>query len=399
MDVELNKLNKIVRIQLLIALAAVALLFAGCGSNRASNGNMEGASETTSDAENIVDSTEAEDAQSTMESGEQAASRNIADVREDGVFRIVATTTQVHDLAQILSQDVGNVEITGLMGAGVDPHLYQPTESDIRAMNAADMVLYSGLNLEGQMDAVFESLSEQGVLVYPISRSVKNEGFTIGGFTLSDEFVDVDDPHFWFDPRNWQLTSSSVAQILAEADPIHADTYTANAEDYDQQLTALYEWMSEGMTSVDEGQRYLVTSHDAFQYFGAAVGWQMTAIQGLSTQDEAGVGDIQGVVDFVLENNIPVVFVESSVSPSTIQAVIEAVQADGGNARIGVREMYSDAMGEPGTFGGTYIGMIAENVYTVLQSYACEGVDVTIPDWPQNLEPTPSQDLLNVDCE
>ncbi len=316
----------------------------------------------------------------------------------DGAFRIVATTTQANDLAQILTSGVENVEITPLMGAGVDPHLYQPTESDIAAMNQADMVIYSGLFLEGQFDTVFAALREQGVLIHAMSDPVKQGGFTIGGFELSDELVDVDDPHFWFDPRNWELTITDLGEALAEIDPENAATYSANASAYADMMTPLYEWANDGLRSVPEGQRYLVTSHDAFQYFGAAFGWQMEAIQGLSTEDEAGVGDIQGTVDFIIANDIPVVFVESSIPPDTIEAVIEAVEAEGGSVRIGVREMYSDAMGEPSTFAGTYVGMLASNAYTVLQSYQCAGVAVTIPEWPDALTPTAPEEVLNVEC-
>lgn len=317
---------------------------------------------------------------------------------DDDVLRIVGTTTQASDVLQILTTGV-DVQITSLMGAGVDPHLYQPTESDIAAMNQANMVVYSGLHLEGQFDAVFEALSQQGVTIYAMGDPVKEQGFTIGGFTLSEELVNVDDPHFWFDPRNWELTIKDLGQELANIDPDNADIYTSNASNYAEQMTILYDWSNEGLRAIDEGQRYLVTSHDAFQYFGGAFGWQMEAIQGLSTEDEAGVGDIQATVDFIINNEIPVVFVESSIPPDTIEAVIEAVDAAGGTVRIGVREMYSDAMGEPGTFGGTYIGMIAENTYTILQSYQCAGVDVTIPDWPTELTPTPDDAILNVSCD
>ncbi len=244
---------------------------------------------------------------------------------EANVTRIVGTTTQASDLLHILTEGVDGVEVTGLMGAGVDPHLYQPTEADIVAMNQADMVVYSGLFLEGQFDVVFEALSEQGVIVHALSKPVKDAGFTIGGFTLSDELVDVDDPHFWFDPRNYALTVIDLGEALSELDAENAETYAANAESYAANMDVLFEWAKESMLSVDEEQRFLVTSHDAFQYFGGAFGWQMQAIQGLSTEDEAGVGDIQGVVDFILQNEIPVVFVESSIPPDTIEAVIEAV--------------------------------------------------------------------------
>lgn len=322
-----------------------------------------------------------------------------AAVRADGTFRIVATTTQAGDLSRILTAGVAGIEITPLMGAGVDPHLYQPTESDIRAMNAADMVIYSGLHLEGQFDAVFEALREQGTMIYSLSKPVKDAGFVIGGFGADQNQPGTDDPHFWFDPRNWELTVSDLAQTLAELDPDNADTYTTHADAYNAQLRTLFTWADQGMRSVPEAQRYLVTSHDAFQYFGAAFGWRMAGIQGISTEDETGVGDIQRTAQFVVEQGIPVLFVESSISPDTIEAVQAAIEAEGGAVRVGVRELYSDAMGMPGTFAGAYIGMIAENVYTILQSYRCAGAPATISDWPGSIDIAPPQELLAVDCE
>jgi manganese/zinc/iron transport system substrate-binding protein len=310
------------------------------------------------------------------------------------VFRVVGTTTQAYDLLSILSEGADGVEVAGLMGAGVDPHLYQPTERDIRAMNQADLVVYSGLNLEGQFDAVFAALGEQGVGIYALADPVDQAGFIISAIEEEQGTDSGDDPHFWFDPRNWSVTADDLADALAQADPDRADLYRANADAYTQSLATLFEWANAGMRSVPSGQRYLVTSHDAFQYFGAAFGWQMAAIQGISTEDEAGVGDVQQTVDFVIENQIPVLFVESSLPPDTVEAVIEAISAAGGQARLGVRELYSDAMGARGTFAGSYIGMIAENVYTILQSYQAAGVDVTIPEWPDTLEAEPPAEIL-----
>lgn len=320
-----------------------------------------------------------------------------AAAQDDGL-NVVTTTTQATDIVNILTEGVEGVNVTPLMGSGVDPHLYQPTESDISAMNQADIVVYSGLNLEGQFDAVFEALGEQGVVIYALSTPVKDAGFVIGAFDVEEAQLGSDDPHFWFDPRNWEITATDLAAALGELDPANAETYATNAETYVEQLRLLYAWADEGMRAVPGTQRYLVTSHDAFQYFGAAFGWRMAAIQGISTEDEAGVGDIQETVDFVINNEIPVLFVESSIPPDTIQAVVEAVAAEGGEVRIGVRELYSDAMGEPESFGGTFVGMIAENVYTILQSYQCAGVDVTIPEWPEDLMPAPTEELLEVDC-
>jgi manganese/zinc/iron transport system substrate-binding protein len=307
-------------------------------------------------------------------------------------LRIVTTSTQAGDLAAILTQNVPEsaVEITRLMGPGVDPHLYKPTEADIAAMNRAAMVIYSGLHLEGQFDRVFEALSERGVVIFSLGEVVKEAGFVINAL---DE-VDVDDPHFWFEPRNWTLSAEALADELARALPVYADVIAANAAEYVAQLDALYAWADDAMRRVPESQRYLVTSHDAFQYFGQAFGWQMVPIQGISTAAEAGVGDIQSVVDFIVNNDIPVLFVESSVPPTTIEAVQEAVRAAGGDVALGVRELYSDAMGDLETFGGTYIGMLAENVLTILQSYQLAGVDIAIPDFPESITPQPPQDLL-----
>ena len=209
----------------------------------------------------------------------------------------------------------------------------------------------------------------------------------------------MDDPHFWFDPRNWEVTVQDLADTLAELDAEYAAVYRANAAAYIEQLQLLFEWANAGLRSIDPAQRYLVTSHDAFQYFGAAFGWKMQAIQGLSTEDEAGVGDIQATVDFVIDNQIPVLFVESSIPPDTIDAVIEAVRAQDKAVRVGVRELFGDAMGEIDTFGGTYIGMLAQNALTIMQSYQCMGIDVDILAWHADLQPQPPDELWQVDCD
>lgn len=309
--------------------------------------------------------------------------------QDDDLLRVVATTTQAGDAIRILAGDT--VELTQLMGAGVDPHLYQPTEADISAMNDADLVVFSGLNLEGQFESVFEALGETDTRIFSLGKPVQDLGFTIGGFTLSEEFTDVDDPHFWFDPRNWQISIEELTDVLGEMNPEYVDLYNENAEAYIEQLDLLFAWGEEALAQIPEDQRVLVTSHDAFQYFADAFGFEVIAIQGLSTEDEAGVGDIQGVVNEVVEREIPVMFVESSVPPNTIEAVQEAAAAQDWDVEIGVRVLYSDAMGSEGDYGETYIGMLATNVITILQSF---GYDV--PDFPEGLEPMPPAELLDM---
>jgi len=314
----------------------------------------------------------------------------LAKAAETDKPKVVTTTTQAADLVNILAGDL--VQNFPLMGAGVDPHLYQPTEADIRAMNEADAVIYSGLHLEGQFDQVFQALGERGVITYPLAQPVKDAGFIFGGFTLSESLVDVDDPHFWFDPRNWELSALGLADVLGRLDPPNAAVYRANAQAYAQELQILYDWALEAMTQISPEQRVLVTSHDAFQYFGDAFGWEVRGLQGISTEDEAGVADIQNIAAFVTERQIPVLFVESSVPPNAIRAVQAAIKAGGFEVKLGVRELYSDAMGEPNTFGGTYTGMIAQNVITVLQSF-----NYPVPPFPAELSAQPPAELLEME--
>lgn len=314
----------------------------------------------------------------------------------DQQVEIVATTTQVADLVTTLLGDlVGEaVTITPLMGAGVDPHLYKPTEADISAMSRAHAVFYSGLHLEGQFDSVFNALRERGVLTYAVSTPVKTEGYTLGGFELSEELVNVDDPHFWFDPRNWELAAQGTAQALITLLPDHAKTIEENTTAYIAQLQTLYAWASEALSRVPESKRVLITSHDAFNYFGDAFGWEVRGLQGLSTQDEAGVADIQALARFVAEQGIPMLFIESSVPPQAINAVREAVIANGGSVSISPYALYSDAMDAPETFGGTYIGMMAHNVIAIVTGF---GYD--IPPWPTDVLPPLPDDFLSVETE
>jgi manganese/zinc/iron transport system substrate-binding protein len=313
-------------------------------------------------------------------------------------LRIVVTTTQAADLLRVLTADVDGVTVTALMGAGVDPHLYKPTEADIAAMSAADLIITSGLNLEGQFGAVLGALRERGIRTLALGDPVQRAGLTIGGFDLSEEFTNVDDPHFWFAIYNWQISADAATALLVSLLPDQAEQVRANADAYSAQLDALTGWAEAAMSSVPQAQRALITSHDAFQYFALMFGWAVMSVQGISTASEAGVGDVQAVIDFVLENDVPVLFVESSVSPATIEAVRAGVRAAGGSVRLGVRELYSDAMGAPDTFGGTYIGMIASNVYTILTSFACAGVEVTLPEWDAAIGDPPPADLVSPDC-
>lgn len=289
-------------------------------------------------------------------------------------LKVVATTTQAADLVKIIGGD--RVEVTGLMGGGVDPHLYQFTESDVAAMSSADVVIYNGVHLEGRISEVLDEV-ERRAPVYALGTLIEEQGYLLP----SALDVSIPDPHLWFDPRNWQLATQGLVEFLAQVDPDNAELYTENGEVYVAQLDLLYQWGVEAMSLVPENQRVLVTSHDAFQYFGDAFGWTVKGLQGISTEDEAGVGDIQALVDFVVENEIPTMFVESSVPPDTIEAVQQGAEDKGWEISIG-GQLYSDAMGEVGTFGGTYIGMINENIVLIVNAF---GYSDQLPEWPAEL--------------
>lgn len=303
--------------------------------------------------------------------------------RAEDRLRVVATTTQAADLARVIGGE--RLALTALMGGGVDPHLYKPTESDIAAMNAAQLVIYNGLNLEGQFEAVFEALGQRMVRVYALSAPVVQAGFVL------EETVGVPDPHFWFDPRNWALAAEGLAEVLSDLDPLGADFYRANAAAYIAQLEALYDWALAALTdsAIPEAKRVLITSHDAFRYFGDAFGWQVRGIQGISTAAEASLSDIQAIAELVAREGIEVIFVESSVSPATVQAVAAAAQARGVSVRLGRRELFSDAMAAPDEFGGTYLEMIVHNVVTILGSFG-----YAVPPLPASLALELPEDLI-----
>jgi manganese/zinc/iron transport system substrate-binding protein len=297
-------------------------------------------------------------------------------------LRVVATTTQASDAVRVVAGAL--VDLSPLMGAGVDPHLYQPTTSDIQALNRAQVVVYSGLRLEGKFDEIFEALSERGVRIYRLAQKVEDQGFAL---TTPQG---TSDPHFWFDPRNWELSILGLAETLAELDPAHAEIYRGNAQTYVGVLQSLYTWGVEALQAIPAEQRVLVTSHDAFAYFGDAFGLEVEAIQGISTADEAGVSDIQAIVDVVITRQIPVIFVESSVPPNTILSVQEAARSQGWEVRLGVRELFSDAMATEGEYGATYLEMLIFNILTVLQSFGAEVLP--LPE----LLPQPPAELLAI---
>ncbi|WP_421858510.1 metal ABC transporter solute-binding protein, Zn/Mn family [Oricola sp.] len=273
------------------------------------------------------------------------------------------------------------VDSITLMGAGVDPHLYQASANDVKTFQAADVIFYSGYSLEGQLGDVLANISERVPTVALSPASIEPANL------ITVEDIYGIDPHLWMDANLWAKTVPTIAEALKEANAGCGTTIDANAEAYAGKLLALHDWVAASIATVPEGQRVLVTAHDAFGYYGRAYGLDEVGIQGISTESEASIADIRATVDSILERKVPAVFVESTINPRTINAVIDAAKNEGHDVVVG-GELFSDAMGEDGTVGGTYIGMIYEN--TVSITTALGGTPLPLPAelkaWGENWE-------------
>jgi manganese/zinc/iron transport system substrate-binding protein len=273
--------------------------------------------------------------------------------------RVVTTTNFITDLARRVGGD--RVQVTGLMGPGVDPHLYKASARDVRTLRQGDLVLYGGLDLEGKMDDVFEELG----LRRPVT--AVTDGIPRAKLLGTDQADETYDPHVWFDVSLWMDATREAARALTRVDPAGAATYRANAEAYLRELRALDREVAAELATIPRGSRVLVTSHDAFRYFGRRYGLEVVAIQGISTATEATTADIERVAAVVAERRLKGVFLESSVPQQTIDAVLDAARDRGQPARIG-GELYTDAAGDEGTPEGTYAGMVRANVDKIVEA-------------------------------
>lgn len=276
-----------------------------------------------------------------------------------GKLNIVATTGMVADVAKNVGKD--SVNVTALMGPGVDPHLYKATQGDLGKLQAADIILYNGLHLEGKMGEVFEKL-ERIKTVVPVARSI-NEAMLLDDPVYQGTF----DPHIWFDVSLWMQTVVEVTNTLIEARPELADYFKANADAYRAELADLHEWVINEMQSIPPSKRIMITAHDAFSYFGRAYGIEVRGLQGISTLSEFGLKDRVDLINFIVDKQIKAVFVETSVSEKNIKAIVEGCAQKGHTVEIG-GNLFSDAMGAAGTAEGNYVGMVKSNVRTIVEA-------------------------------
>ncbi|MDG3040274.1 metal ABC transporter solute-binding protein, Zn/Mn family [Roseicyclus marinus] len=274
-------------------------------------------------------------------------------------LNVIATTGMIADAARQVGGDL--VDVTALMGPGVDPHAYRQTRSDIVATAQADLVLWNGLYLEAQLEEFLLELGQTRPVV-AVAEAVPQIQL-IG----SEDYEDRFDPHVWMNPNLWSRVVLATRDAMIDARPEHADAFTANAATHLAELSDLAVYSQSVLASIPAESRVLVTAHDAFNYFGAAYGFEVVGIQGISTESEAGLQRISELVDMLVARDIGAVFVESSVSDRNIRALIEGAAAQGHEVVVG-GELFSDAMGAPGTYEGTYLGMIDHNVTTIARA-------------------------------
>ena len=273
---------------------------------------------------------------------------------------MVATTGMIGDAVRRVAGDA--MAVVTLMGPGVDPHLYKATQKDVEHLRTADLIFYNGLLLEGKMQEVLEKLAHKKPVI-AVSEHVPKEDLR----TLVINQHEIYDPHLWFDVVLWQACVRRIAESLVHHDKKNTAQYRKNADEYLSQLDALHRWVQTEVDKIPPGQRVLITSHDAFSYFGNRYGMGIRGLQGISTQADFGLKDVTSLVDLIVARGIRAIFLETSVSERSIRAVVAGVRARGKQVAIGGR-LYSDAMGAAGTPEGSYIGMIRANVNTMVRA-------------------------------
>lgn len=279
---------------------------------------------------------------------------------ENNKYNIVATTTIVGDLVKQIAGD--NINLTTLMGPGVDPHLYKASAGDVTKMQSADMVVYNGLHLEGKMGDIFKGLKggEKSIVAAA-------EALDKNMLLASEDYENSSDPHVWFDVKLWKSAVRTVGKELKKLDQKNSELYEKNMNNYLKELDELEEYIAARISEIPKDKRILITAHDAFQYFADAYNFQVRGLQGISTNAEAGTSDLRKLANFIVEKEIKSIFVESSVPRKNIEALQEAVKAQGFNVEIG-GELYSDSTGDGGSPAETYIGTFKSNIDTIVDA-------------------------------
>lgn len=278
----------------------------------------------------------------------------------DRKVKVTTTTNFITDTVRQIGGE--RVQVSGLMGPGVDPHLYKASAGDVGKLRDADVIVYGGLQLEGKMADLLDKLEERQTTV-AITRDIPRARLLLPPADVAEQY----DPHVWFDVTNWIFAARTTAATLKEKDPEHADLYDRNLKRYIAELQDTDAYVKQRIAEIPKDQRVLVTSHDAFEYFGRRYDMDVAAIQGISTAAESTTADVQRVAKLLAKRRVKAAFIESSVPRQTIDAVLAAAGRLGHDARIG-GELFTDAAGNEGTPEGTYVGMVRANADKIAEA-------------------------------
>ncbi|WP_257099053.1 metal ABC transporter solute-binding protein, Zn/Mn family [Pseudovibrio flavus] len=274
-------------------------------------------------------------------------------------LNIVATVGMVSDAVKAVGGE--RVETEALIGSGIDPHSYRQTRNDVVKLGRADAIFANGLFLEAQLEELLLKLKTKKPVFFV------GEGISKDKRMGSADYQGRYDPHVWMSPELWINAVNATEAALIELDPEGEAYFKKNADEYRKQIEALADYGDTVLATVPEQKRVLVTAHDAFAYLGRDFGMEVVGIQGVSTNSEAGLNRIEELVNLLVEKKIEAVFVESSVSERNVRALVEGAAARGHKVVIGA-ELFSDAMGDPGTYEGTYVGMIDHNMTSIARA-------------------------------
>ena len=274
-------------------------------------------------------------------------------------FRAVATTGPVGDAVRWIVGD--RIEVSVMMGPGIDPHLYRPLPSDLKKLESADLIFYNGLHLEGRLSDVLETMSEKKFVVSLTAGLVASEDPRL---LTPEDYAGLHDPHVWHDVALWSDCIQHACDALCEFDADGAELYRENTAEFRKHLASLHEEVTGSLSAVPEEARVMVTAHDAFAYYGAAYGIETVGLKGISTEDEVDLGQMDAVAEMLVERNAPCVFIESAVLPQIVEALVESCASRGHTVAIG-GELYADALGPSGTLAEKYMGMIRANTATI----------------------------------
>jgi len=281
---------------------------------------------------------------------------------------IVVTTTHLNDIVSRIVED--RFKVVPLMGPGVDPHLYRPTSRDALAISKADLIVFHGMMLEGKLAETLQNSRNKGVPSYNATEQINPK--KIIGYSKSSKSVNHPDPHVWFDPSIWSDVVQNLSDRISILDPEGKNLYKSNTEKICAEIYLVNEWAKKRVKEIPENQRKLITSHDAFQYFGRSMGLNVVALQGISTTAEAGLADRVNLVNTIKKEKIPAIFIESSVNPNAINEIAKECKISIGG------KLYSDALGRGKDFVvgpnrvsfpcNTWSGMMIHNVNTIVDS-------------------------------